>query len=507
MEGAAELAVLKVKVKFGTAQKLVEKAVTTTAARVGMTREDIEELGVPDYGLTDIGRITRSAGDLKVELDITGPSDVEVRCLKKDGTELRTVPASAKKSVAALKAVAKDLSRMLPAQRERIDRLHLAKKSWPFDVWRERYLDHPLIGVLGRRLIWRIRSGKSQVDALFHRDQLIKIDGKALGAPGKDATVELWHPIGEKADRVVAWRRMLEKFEIRQPFKQAHREIYVLTDAERTTGTYSNRFAAHVVKQHQFNALCAARGWKNVLKLLVDQEFPPPSLTIPAWGLRAEFWTDGAGDNYGSDTNDTGTFLRLTTDQVRFYRIDAPRTLGHADGSGQRQNAPAIPLSEVPPLVFSEVMRDIDLFVGVSSVGNDPTWADGGPQGRYRAYWAEYSFGELSATAATRKEVLQGIVPRLQIAGRCSFADRFLVVKGDLRTYKIHLGSGNILMAPNDQYLCIVPSRGAASDAGEKVFLPFEGDTQLSVILSKALLLADDTHITDETILRQIHGK
>jgi hypothetical protein len=356
-------------------------------------------------------------------------------------------------------------------------------------------------------LIWRFRNGDIVTDALFHDDRLLTIDGKPLADLRSDATVELWHPIGEMAATVVAWRRLLEKLEIRQPFKQAHREIYVLTDAERKTDTYSNRFAAHVVKQHQFNALCAARGWKNVLKLLVDQEFPPPSITIPAWGLRAEFWTDGAGDNYGSDTNDTGTFLRLTTDQVRFYRIDAPRTLGHADGSGQRQNAQAIPVSDVPPLVFSEVMRDIDLFVGVSSVGNDPTWADGGPQGRYRAYWAEYSFGELSATAATRKEVLQGIVPRLEIVGRCSFADRFLVVKGDLRTYKIHLGSGNILMAPNDQYLCIVPSRGAASDAGEKVFLPFEGDTQLSVILSKALLLADDTHITDETILRQIHGK
>jgi len=92
----------------------------------------------------------------------------------------------------------------------------------------------------------------------------------------------------------------------------------------------------------------------------------------------------------------------------------------------------------------------------------------------------------------------------LEIASRCSFADRFLVVKGDLRTYKIHLGSGNILMTPNDQYLCIVPSRGAASVAGEKVFLPFEGDTLLSVILSKALLLADDTRIEDASIVSQI---
>jgi hypothetical protein len=78
------------------------------------------------------------------------------------------------------------------------------------------------------------------------------------------------------------------------------------------------------------------------------------------------------------------------------------------------------------------------------------------------------------------------------------------VVRGDLRTYKIHLGSSNILMEPNDQYLCIVPSRGKAEAGKEKLFLPFEGDQTLAVILSKALMLADDRKIADETIVRQL---
>ncbi|GAB3900473.1 hypothetical protein GCM10027612_62190 [Microbispora bryophytorum subsp. camponoti] len=74
------------------------------------------------------------------------------------------------------------------------------------------------------------------------------------------------------------------------------------------------------------------------------------------------------------------------------------------------------------------------------------------------------------------------------------------MVRGDLRTYKIHLGSGNILMEPNDAYLCIVP-RGS----GDRVFLPFEEDGgMLSVIVSKAFLLAADTEITDATITHQI---
>jgi hypothetical protein len=162
-------------------------------------------------------------------------------------------------------------------------------------------------------------------------------------------------------------------------------------------------------------------------------------------------------------------------------------------------------LEQIPPLVLSEVMRDVDMFVGVCSVGNDATWQDGGPQGRYREYWTSYSFGELNATAETRKDLLAKLIPRLKIADRCKLEGRFLLVLGDMRNYKIHLGSSNILMEPNDQYLCIVPNQSSEA-LGGKVFLPFEGDRMLSVILSKAFLLAEDTKIKDSTITRQIQS-
>ncbi len=118
-------------------------------------------------------------------------------------------------------------------------------------------------------------------------------------------------------------------------------------------------------------------------------------------------------------------------------------------------------------------------------------------------YWHAYSFGELSATAETRRDVLVQILPKLKIAARCRLEGRYLLVEGDMKTYKIHLGSGNILMSPNDQYLCIVPGQIGATAKG-KVFLPFEGDSTLSVILSKAFMLAEDRRIKDRSILSQI---
>jgi hypothetical protein len=514
-----QLAILRAKIKNKAVQKVIDKSMQTIADRIGVSPEEVEEMSVPTYGLTEVGRAREPLGDFAAELIVTGTSTTELRWIKPDGKPQKTVPKAVKDNYADelkdLKAAAKDIKKMLPVQRDRIDRMFLEQKTWAYETWSERYLDHPLVGTLARRLIWVFDHGgsKAKVEATWLDGKLVDVQGNAVKINADSVIVSMWHPIGRSESQINAWRQFFVQHEIKQPFKQAHREVYLLTDAERSTNVYSNRYASHILKQHQYNALCAARGWRNALRLMVDDEVPASSRSMPAYGLRAEFWVEGAGEEYGQDTNETGTYLYLATDQVRFYPIDAAENWGHATGGGfgpsnwhGANNANAtdpIPLDQIDPLAFSEVMRDVDLFVGVASVGNDPNWQDGGPEGRYRDYWESYSFGDLGATAQTRKTILKRLVPRLKIADRCSFDEKFLIVRGDKRTYKIHLGSSNILMEPNDQYLCIVPGRGDGK-VGDKVFLPFEGDQRLAVILSKAMMLAEDTKIKDATILSQI---
>jgi hypothetical protein len=514
-DGMAQLALLKLRVRLASAQKLIETALRSAAERSGLAQDELEEMLAPSYGLSEIGLRREMLGDFAAELAVTG-SSVELRYLRADGRRLVSAPRALREQyheqLKELTQATADIKQMLPAQRDRIEQLYLQQKTWPLDMWRERYLDHPLIGTLARRLIWRFEQAGQISIGIWHAGQIVQHDGQRLCDLDATTRVALWHPLDSAMEEVLAWRDWLATHEIQQPFKQAHREIYLLTDAERATRVYSNRFAAHVIRQHQFNALCAARGWKNQLRLMVDDSYPPAQRMLSAWGLRAEYWVEGAGDTYGTDTNETGTYLYLATDQVRFYPIDAAQHYAHAGGGGYHHSWPGddpapepLPLEQVPPLMLSEILRDVDLFVGVASVGNDPTWADGGPAGRYRDYWTRYAFGDLSEMAKTRREVLSRLIPRLKIAARCQLTDRFLVVRGDLRTYNIHLGSGNILMEPNAQYLCIVPARGATSTTGDGTrFISFEGDGTLAIILSKALLLANDTAITDPTIVRQI---
>jgi hypothetical protein len=493
--GARQLARLRWTVKFRAARKLLDKAFTAVANRAGLTVGELEEISVPGFGLDSTGRSQEQLGEYKAELAIEGTHDARLSFFNKEGKSLSSVPGTVKakhgEQLAALQKDLADIRKTLTAQRERLDQLFRTQRTWAFSTWHERYLDHPLLANLTRRLIWQFDSGRKSASGIWYSGQIVGVDSKLLGWLKDDATVRLWHPMGIDPKAVLAWRKFLESREIIQPFKQAHREIYVLTDAERETRLYSNRFAAHIIKQHQFNALCQQRGWSYKVLVMYNGGEPGRAiLRLPNWDLRAEFWVEQAGDEDYAESS--GAFLYLSTDQAHFHRSE--------------QNE-ALPLADVPPLIFSEVMRDVDLFVGVASVGNDPTWRDGGPE-QYQRYWNDYSFGELGTSAQMRKAVLELLIPRLKIADRCSFADRFLMVRGNLRTYKIHLGSGNILMAPNDQYLCIVPSRGTAARGDtEHLFLPFEGDQTLSVILSKAFLLAEDNKIKDPSIMNQIRRK
>ncbi len=488
LTAVAQLGRLKARATHASTRKQIARALERVAATAGMTETDLEELAVPTFGFTEVGRYVEQVGEFIAEITVKPHGKPELWWTTGSGKRQKAVPASVKVDSAgelkSLKTKIKDITALMPSLRFRVEQLLRNPRSWSLVEFRNRFLDHPLVGVIARRLIWNFGPPEAPVAAFTSAGEFVDASGKAVDWIDDETTVTIWHPLQASPAEVFQWRERLEQQQIVQPFKQAHREVYILTDAERETHDYSNRFAAHILRQHQFSALCDQRGWRYRLQGEWDSS-NAPFLELPRHDLYVEFWVEPVENR---EVSEARIFVYVATDHVRFSRpgVDVP-----------------LPLEDVPPCVFSEVMRDIDLFVGVASVGNDPEWADGGMQA-FDGYWHDYAYGRLSQTAVTRKEVLQRVIPRLRIAEQCRFGDKFLIVEGRLRTYKIHLGSGNVLMLPNDQYLCVVPKRGGTTKQTDGIYLPFEGDSLLSVILSKAFLLADDDEIKDPSIAHQI---
>lgn len=489
LPGVAALARVRSKIRQTNTQETIARYIAQESAKLGVSPAEIEDMAAPDFGLEN-GRLTEEYGEYTATLTLAeGKAEVQ---WQKAGKPLKSAPAALKATHAdelkELKAAQTQAQQTYTAQRDRLDRSFVDERRLPWPWFAQYYVQHGLLSLLARPLIWRLHRPDGTVeDALWVREDWHNVRGQPVPAPYADTELQLWHPVLAPAAQVLAWRELLDRNQLRQPLKQAFREVYLLTPPEERTATYSNRMAAHILKQHQFNSLAKLRGWRYRLLGAYDKGYDSEtaSLPLPAHNLTAEYWVSEVQAD--GEWNDTGIYNYVSTDQVRFVRGGEP-----------------VPLPQVPPLAFSEVMRDVDLFVGVASVGNDPQWRDNGGLAQFRPYWESYSFGDLSEVAKTRKLALERLVPRLKIGKVSEINGNFLVVKGHRHTYKIHLGSGNILMEPGDQYLCIVPERPARTMGAADVFLPFEGDAVLSIILSKAQLLMDDDKITDETILRQL---
>ncbi|WP_052397389.1 DUF4132 domain-containing protein [Streptomyces sp. NRRL F-5123] len=498
-----ELASLRAAVRHQGVLKKAERAQREMAARSGLAPSQLRERAVPTAGLDGEHRreVALPDGSTAV-LAVDGAGRASLAFVTAAGRRVVAPPASAKREaageVARMREELKALRKLLAAERLRLEELLASGASWSGAEWQSCYADHPVVGAQAKALLWEVCPAEAGEDGwragLPERAGagwvLAAADGTAVPVGAADR-VRLWHPLRAEVAEVAAWRTEVTGRELRQPFKQVFREIYPLTPAEEATGGYSNRFAAQVLRFGQARSLMAARGWSATHLGFWDSGYEGEAVrVVPAAGpveWRARF-------DYQL-VEETRTLSGLgelcSTNRVRFER----------QAAGGRAWVP-VALVEVPPLVLSEALRDVDLFVGVASIAGDPDWRDAA-EGRLAARWHEAAFGELPPSAEMRKEALARLLPRTRIADRVELAGRFLRVRGDRAAYRIHLGSGNVLVEPHDAYLCIVPAR--QQGAAGRVFLPFEEDGgMLAVVLSKAFLLADDASITDPTITRQL---
>lgn len=489
LDGIGLLSRLRLKIRHNSTQTLILKYLHESAVKKGVSLSEIEDMATDDFGLID-GEKTYLLGDYKAVLRIEKVGKCVVIWEKENGSIQKSIPAQLKtthaEKIKKIKAVQKQIEQTLSAQRDRIDRLFRIDRAISSEHFKKYYLEHGLLSFLAKKLIWIFENESGAVSVGFKDGVWLNPESISVSLDAYQR-VRLWHPALSSVEEVQYWREFLIRNEIQQPLKQAFREVYLLTEAELRTRNYSNRMAAHILKQHQFVNLARGRNWTVGLQGAWDGFGDQNArLEIPEFGITAAYWIEGlyAEDSY----NDQGILNYVSTDQIRFTKTGAVEPMD---------------LIDVPKVLFSEVLRDTDLFVGVASIGNDPNWQDSANGNRYQEYWSSYSFGELSEVAKNRKAILEGLVPRLKIAAVCELKDRFLIVKGKIRTYKIHIGSTNILMEPNDQYLCIVPDRGSKT-VSDNLFIPFEGDQGLALIISKAMLLAEDDQITDSSIVSQI---
>ncbi len=281
-------------------------------------------------------------------------------------------------------------------------------------------------------------------------------DGDVTPVRGDAANLRLAHPHALLIDgRWHAWQHDCFASERIQPFKQVFRELYLPAGGEQRHGdeARSGRYSGQQVQPSQALALWGARGWVARPEEGVSRTFHAEGLTAAVW-FEQGFFTPAEVEG-------------LTIDDVFFVR---------------RGDGRSVPLGEVPPRVFSEVMRDLDLVVSVAHRGGvDPE--------------ATASTVEVRGAVARETCALLGL-DNVELAG-----DAHALIAGALGRYSVHLGSAVVHRQPGGA-VCIVPVH---SQHRGRLFLPFvDSDPRTAEVVSKIVLLARDAEIKDPTILEQL---
>ena len=227
----------------------------------------------------------------------------------------------------------------------------------------------------------------------------------------------------------------------------------MLTAAEREASPFSRRDEGHQLQPRQALALFGRRGWVASRESgLVSRVFHEHRLVA-----RVEF---------------DGGFL--TPAEADLPAIAGAYFTRHGESAAQ-------PLESVPPVVFSEAMRDLDLVVSVAHAGGvDP---------------------EATASTVEMRAALVRETARLLRLGNISFRGAHVLIDGVLGEYSLHLGSGTVHRRPGGA-ICIVP---VGSQHRGRLFLPFaDDDPKTAEVMSKTLLLARDHEIRDPLILGQL---
>src|SRR5262249_24242608 len=143
-----------------------------------------EEIAVPTCGLTEVGSLRRQMGEFTGFLQVNENGHLELSWLR-SGKRQRTTPAAVKTShgeeMRTLQRTAKEADKLLTAQRHRLEQLFWNERTWSYGDFRERYLDHPLVGTLARRLIWRF----GDTAGIWQEGRLVDERGKPVNDVGK----------------------------------------------------------------------------------------------------------------------------------------------------------------------------------------------------------------------------------------------------------------------------------------------------------------------------------
>lgn len=389
----------------------------------------------------------KAVDDIIIRLQVDEYGKAEIIC-SKNGKALKSVPARLKKNEYIMRI--SDTKKALTEQYRRTRQMfeQAMEDSVVFTAGEIRALrKNPVVLPIIKNLVF-IFDGK--IGFLDEKNMTDYAGNEFMVKDSAEVTVA--HPVHIYKDgHWTEYQKYLFDRRIVQPFKQVFRELYIKTDEEMKM-THSLRYSGNQIQPAKTAACLKSRRW------VADIED----------GLQKVYYNENIVAR-----------IYAMADWFSPADIEAP-TLEWVEFCDRNTWRP-VEIEKIPDIIFSEVMRDVDLAVSVAHAGGvDP---------------------ETSHSTIEMRSALLGFTLPLFKADNVKLIGSHAHIEGKLGEYTVHLGSG-VIHKKGGAMINILPVH---SQHRGKLFLPFaDDDPKTAEIVTKVLMLADDSKIKDPTILSQI---
>ena len=383
--------------------------------------------------------------DVYIKIDDLGQSEI---IYEKAGKELKSLPTKLKKDkyIEAIKEVHKNLKEQYRRSRKMLEEaMEDGIEFYGYEI--ENLMTNPVIAPILKSLIFKMGN-----DLGYYVDKKLKSAKKKSVAVKDDSLLKIAHcfDLFESGEWATYQKDIFDR-ELRQPFKQVFRELYVKTVDEKGRDK-SLRYAGHQVQPAKTVALLKTRRWiidgqEGLEKVYYKKNIIAKIFALADWFSPADIEAP-------------------TLEEVQFF---------------DRKTFKPILIDDVPDLIFTEVMRDLDLVVSVAHIG------DVDPEASHSTIEMRKAIVEFNCKLFKLKNV--------------TFTENHALIKGERAEYSIHLGSGLIHQKAGSA-INVLPVH---SQHRGRVFLPFiDDDPKTAEIMAKVILFAQDDKIKDVFILEQI---
>jgi len=333
-------------------------AFLAVASERGLTLDQLRDEVAPTLGFDGNG--TQSVEEDGTSLIAQLQSDFSLTWLNPETGKTTknppaSTPASLKKRITAFRKLLRETVQNLSV---RMERALITQRRWDSTTWERLFQNHPLLRHFSSQLIWASYAGDGSLTSAFRRYAngiLSDHAGEMLDSDTLGKSIGIVHPLELNKDEIAAWTEHLDRQKVTPPFQQLNREIHRLDPA------HHNRSELRTVQGEQCYATTLLGrmdrlGWLrgstmeggNVYSIFMEYPTHHIELILTLEGMEMGALA------YSMPCLGHALFVKAGSVKRGSYEDDVPSSNEDC----------VLPLSQVPPIIYSEAINSLKALIG-----------------------------------------------------------------------------------------------------------------------------------------------